>query len=86
MTPGHMRIPLAELREHAEHVEEALSRRGTGVDRLLCRLERGALRLHGPDDVLQVADTSVTKHHRHVTDDNHTWPLAAMFITMEAAE
>ncbi len=26
-----------ELREHAEHVEEALASRGAGVDRLLCR-------------------------------------------------
>src|SRR5438105_11632383 len=41
-----------ELREHAEHVEEALARRGAGIDRLLSGLQRGALRLHGPNDIL----------------------------------
>ena len=45
-----------ELGEHAQHVEEALARRGAGVDRLLSRLEGRALGLHSSDDVLKIAD------------------------------
>jgi hypothetical protein len=45
-----------ELGEHAQHVEEALSGGGAGVDRLLGRLEGGAARADRADDVLQIAD------------------------------
>src|SRR3954470_5951819 len=47
-----------ELREHPEHIEEALAGRAAGIDRLLGGLQRGALRLHGPNDVLQVSDAA----------------------------
>jgi hypothetical protein len=47
-----------ELGEHAEHVEEALAGGGAGVDRLLARLQGGALGLQGADDILEVADAA----------------------------
>ena len=47
-----------EFREHAEHVEETLAGGGAGIDRLLCRLQRGALGPHGANDVLQVTDAA----------------------------
>ena len=45
-----------KLGKHAKHVEEALARRGTRVDRLFGRFERGALDPDCSYDVLQVAD------------------------------
>jgi hypothetical protein len=47
-----------ELGEHPQHVQEAFSGRGTGVDWLLRGLEGGALRLQGAHDVLKVPDAA----------------------------
>jgi hypothetical protein len=45
-----------ELREHPEHVEEALAGRGRSVDRLLRGSQRGGLALERAHDVLEIAD------------------------------
>jgi hypothetical protein len=45
-----------ELREHAEHVQEAFAGGRAGVDRLLRCSEARTLRFERADDVLQIAD------------------------------
>jgi hypothetical protein len=50
-------VQVACIREHPEHVEEALARRRAGVDRLFGRLQRGPLGSHGANDILKVPDT-----------------------------
>jgi len=47
-----------ELGKDTQHIEEALAGRGAGVDRLLGRLQSGALGLNRTRDVLQVTYTA----------------------------
>jgi hypothetical protein len=47
-----------ELGKNAQHIQERLAGRGTGINGLFCGLESGTLGLHGANDVLQVADTA----------------------------
>jgi hypothetical protein len=58
-----LELPLAtqvgfKLREHPQHVEEALAGGRAGVDRLLARLERCAARADLAYDVLQVTNAA----------------------------
>jgi hypothetical protein len=65
-----------ELREYAQHIQEAFPRRRARVDRLLCRPQRGTARLHGPNDILQIADTTgeaVNACHRQYVTRPQEW-------------
>jgi hypothetical protein len=59
-----------ELGEHAQHVEEALSRRSAGVDGLLCGFQDRPARPDSTNDVVKIADAPGEAidagHHQHV--------------------
>jgi hypothetical protein len=47
-----------ELGEDAQHVEERLPGSGTGINWLLCGVERGAFGFRSADEVLRIADAT----------------------------